>query len=436
MKAKQIREALEAKRAAASVKWAEFEEERGKLSTDGYDPAKDGPVLESIKAKQKEYEGLRDEVDAIFKDYETALIADGTKPVSDSPFKQDFEREQKTATPGEIFVDSPEMKELRESGLLSMEKSRISLNPVKALDREQTKTLLTGSGAPGTQLLVNQRLPGIMPLLQAPLQFVNLITVGSTDGNVVEWVRMSAIANNAAEVAEATATTGVSGTKPESGLTLVVESTTVRTIAHWIPATKQALQDMSQLRSLIDGVLIDGVARRLNTEVLAGDGVAPNLRGILNTAGIGTLARGGAGGIGATEPNVEAIYRAITAVRLSFFEPNAVVMHPTNWQAIRLSRDLSGGANTGGYLFGPPSIPGADTLWGLRVVLDTGIPVNTALVADFTQAILYVRDGVSVIATDSHSDFFVRNLVAVLAEGRYALAMPRPTAFCTVTALQ
>lgn len=438
MKAKQIREALEAKRQAASVKWAEFEEERGKLSAESYDPEKDRPILEAIQAKQKEYDSLKEEVEAIFKDYEAALIADGTKPIGDSPFKMhDFENDpSKIKTPGEIFVDSKEMHELTESGLLLMEKSRVSTNPVKVLDNAQTKTLLTGSGAPGTQLLINQRLPGIMPLLQAPMLMTGLITVGSTDGNVVEWVRMSAIANNAAEVAEATATTGTSGTKPESGFTLIVESTTVRTIAHWIPATKQALQDMSQLRTLIDGVLVDGVNRRLNSEILAGDGVAPNLRGILNTPGIGTLARGAAPAA-ATEPNVEAIYRAITTVRLAFFEPTAVMMHPTNWQKIRLSRDDSGAAaGTGAYLFGPPSIPGADTLWGMRVVLDTNMPVGTALVGDFTQAILYVRDGVSVVATDSHSDFFVRNLIAVLAEGRYALAMPRPQAFCTVTALQ
>ena len=439
MKAKQIREALEAKRAAASVKWAEFEEERGKLSPDGYDPAKDGPVLESIRLKQKEYDGLKDEVDAIFKDYEAALIADGTKPIGDSPFKKtddDSDGGNKARkTPGEIFTESDEWQKMQESGLLEMEKSRVSTNPVEALTHQQAKTLLMGSGPPGSVVLIPDRQPGILPFLQAPLKIVNLITIGSTNTNVVEWVRMSAVANNAAEVAEATATTGTSGTKPESGLTLVVENTTVRTIAHWIPATKQALQDVAQLRTLIDGVLVDGVARRLNGEVLAGDGIAPNLKGILNTAGIGTIARGGAGGIGATEPNVEAIYRAITAVRLAFFEPNAILMHPTNWQNIRLSRENTGGANTGGYLFGPPALAGFDTLWGLPVVLDVTMTVGTALVADFTQAILYVRDGVSVIATDSHSDFFVRNLIAVLAEGRYALAMPRPTAFCTVTAL-
>lgn len=438
MKVKQIREALEAKRAEASVAWAEFEKERGKLS-DGYDPEKDRPVLDSMKAAQTSYDGLKQEVDAIFADYETALISEGTSPLGESPFKVDDDggSRNRVKSPGDIFTNSEELKALVKSGVLEMEKGRVHTNPVKALDRAGVKTLLTGGGAPGTQLLVNDRLPGIMPLLQAPIQIVNLITVGATDANVIEWVRMSAVANNAAEVNEATATTGVSGTKPESGMTFVIDSTQVRTIAHWMPATKQALQDMPQLQTLVDSVLIDGVARRLNSEVLNGDGVAPNLRGILATPGISTLARGGAGSVGATEANVDAIYRAITTARLGFFEPSAVVMNPINWQKIRLSRDDAGAAaGTGNYLFGPPSVPGADTLWGLRVVLDTGMALGTALVGDFSQAILYVRDGVSVIATDSHSDFFVRNMIAILAEGRYALAVPRPQAFVTVTALQ
>jgi HK97 family phage major capsid protein len=435
--AKQIRAALEAKRDEAQVAWAAFEAKRAELPEEGYDPEKDAPIVKAATELKTTYDALDAEAKDLFEQYEKALELEGvTPPSKDSPFGDDDDKGgEKDLTPGEMFTRSPELKALMDSGVLMMEKGRIHTNPVKVLSREETqallqvKTLLTGGGAPGTQLLRNERLPGIMPLLQAPLQITDLVSVGATDANVIEWVRQSAIANNAAEVAEATATTGTSGTKPESGMTFVVESTTVRTIAHWIPSTKQALQDMPQLRTLVDSMLVDGVARRLNSEVLQGDGVAPNLLGLLNTPGIGSVAR-------TTEPNVEAIYKGILACRLAFFEPNAVVLHPNNWTAIRLSRDDSGaGAGTGGYLFGPPSIPGADTLWGLRVVQDTTMPANTALVGQFNQGILYVRDGVSVIATDSHSDFFVRNLVAILAEGRYAFTVPRPQAFCKVTAL-
>lgn len=423
MVVEKIREALEAKRAEAQKVWADFETKREVLTADGFDPTKDKEAFESAHEISKTYDGLRQEVDDLTKQWEQALEMEGINPVKESPFdnERDEDGKSKIWTPGERFTGSDEMKTLQSSGVLDMEKGRVHTNPVKALSREEVKTLLTGGGAPGTQLLRNERLPGIMPLLQAPLQLTNLITVGSTDSNVIEWVRQSAIANNAAEVAEATATTGVSGTKPESGMTFVIESTPVRTIAHWIPATKQALQDMPQLRTIVDGVLIDGIARRLNNQILNGDGVAPNLLGILGTAGVVTQAF--------AVDAIQTILRAMTTVRLAYFEPSAILMHPLDFVNIRLLRDLSGGAGTGQYLFGPPSQSGVETLWGLRIVQDVNVAQGAPVVADWRQAILYVRDSVNVLATDSHADFFVRNLVAILAEGRYAVAVPRPQAF-------
>jgi len=431
-----IKEALEAKRAEAQKLWGEFDEARKTLTADGFDPTKDKDAFDKAQAVHRAYAAVDQEVKELATQYESAIEMDGSRGPGGTPFDDDGGHgkngdgpdglkglDGEAYTPGDKFIGSPELKAIRQSGVLDMEKGRVNMaQPVKVLTRAELKTLLTGGGAPGTQLLVNERLPGIMPLLRAPLKMTNLITVGSTDANVIEWVRQSAIANNAAEVAEATATTGTSGTKPESGMTFIVESTTVRTIAHWIPATKQALSDMPQLRTLVDSMLIDGIARRLNTQILNGDGVAPNLKGILNQAGLGAMTY--------TVSVLETLLRAITQVRLAFFEPTAVLMNPLDYITIRLLRDDSGaGVGTGGYLFGPPSQVGIDTVWGIPIVQDVTLAQGSAVVADWKQAILYVREGVNVIATDSHSDFFVRNLVAILAEGRYAVAVPRPQAF-------
>jgi HK97 family phage major capsid protein len=63
------------------------------------------------------------------------------------------------------------------------------------------------------------------------------------------------------------------------------------------------------------------------------------------------------------------------------------------------------------------------------------VPDDTALVGDFTKAVLWLREGAQVLATDSHSDFFVKNLVALLAELRAALGVLLPSAFCKVTSV-
>jgi HK97 family phage major capsid protein len=72
-------------------------------------------------------------------------------------------------------------------------------------------------------------------------------------------------------------------------------------------------------------------------------------------------------------------------------------------------------------------------MWGLPVAVTTSCPDDTALVGDFTKAVLWLREGAQVLATDSHSDFFIKNLVALLAEMRAAFGVLMPTAFCRVT---
>ena len=101
----------------------------------------------------------------------------------------------------------------------------------------------------------------------------DLVTVGSTTSDTVEYVRVTGKTNSAAPVAEAssaaapTAPAGAGalvldpngGYKPESGMALEVVSTTVKTIAHWIPITKRAASDASQIRTLVDNFLAYGL---------------------------------------------------------------------------------------------------------------------------------------------------------------------------------
>ena len=121
--------------------------------------------------------------------------------------------------------------------------------------------------------------------------------------------------------------------------------------------------------------------------------------------------------------DMETLLRAITQARLAFFEPSAVLMNPADFISMRLLK-----MTTGEY-FGPPSQTGVSTVWGVPIITDPLQPTGFATVGKWNEAILYVRSGVTVVATDSHSDFFVRNLIAILAEGRYGLAVPRPQAF-------
>jgi HK97 family phage major capsid protein len=211
------------------------------------------------------------------------------------------------------------------------------------------------------------------------------------------------------------------------GWTLRTES--VRKIGTFVPATKESLDDVDFLESQIRGRLSFAVQRVEEAALLTGNGTAPNIRGLLARVGIQTTAKT------AGLPIPDVIYTAMQLVRGSagagFAEPTAVVFHPTNWTSVKLLRTADGI-----YIWGNPSEEGPDRIWGLPVRQTTAMTLNTALVGAFRpHAEVIRRQGITITLSTEHSTFFVENKVAILAEERLALAVYRPSAFATATAL-
>ncbi len=165
--------------------------------------------------------------------------------------------------------------------------------------------------------------------------------------------------------------------------------------------------------------------QRLDTQILVGNGTAPNLRGILNVVGIQTQAKG-------SDPAPDAIYKAMTLIRVGGRAiPGPVVMHPTNWQDIRLLRTADGI-----YIWGSPSEAGPERIWGNQVVLADGLTLGTAVLGDWANfSELDEKRGIEVKITDSHGTFFIEGKQAIRADMREAFVVYRPAAFATVTGL-
>lgn len=286
----------------------------------------------------------------------------------------------------------------------------------------EVKTLITGvSSTSGGALVVNDRLNIVDPgTFMRPLTVMDLITRGTTGSDTVEYVREGTHTNNAAPVAEATATGDGTGAKPESAMALSIVTEVVKTIAHWIPATRRALADAGQLRTLIDTFLRYGLDEELEDQVLNGDGVGENFTGIYNTTGTSTQA---------WDTNILTTTRkARTKVRtLGRGTPTGYLLHPTDWETIDLLQD-----NEARYYFGGPSAIGSPRLWGLPVVESEANAVGAGLVADWRLAMLWDREQSQILVSDSHSDFFIRNLLAILAELRAAFGVIRPAAFVEI----
>lgn len=326
-------------------------------------------------------------------------------------------------------------KAIQQAILAQPDSARVELPPIAATSRDELKSLLWGgsgfkalvSGAGATTgdvVIVNDRQAGVVELPRNPRAVLPLVGRGSTDSDTVEWVEFTSRTNNAAERAEATTVSDSAADAPESGFVLTLRNTTVREIKHFIPATRIGLADAGQLRTTIDQELLEGLQDRLELQILAGNGTAPNLRGILNTSGIQTQAKG-------ADSNADAVYKAITKILVSNFTPDGIVMNPNDWALIRLQKD----ANQN-YQFGGPQVGDDFNVWGYPVRLSANLSAGTALVGNFARgATLWLRQGAAISATDSHSDWFIRGVIAILASMRAAFGVPRPLAFCTVTGI-
>mgnify|MGYP002623924422 FL=1 len=340
---------------------------------------------------------------------------------------------------GKRVVDGDEYKALRERGLFS---SRAQFGSVDLADelvsRDELKSLVTyGAGSDVSDLVVPARGPLVTPNVR-PIRLLRLISTGTIDTTSIEYPVETVISQDADFVPDPVTaepigsgspavTSEQAGLKPETSLAFDKATEQVKTLAVFLPAFRNALEDISWLRTHINLRLGGQLDQKLEDQVLTGDGTGENFTGILYRSGIGA-------------PNVsgvnvlDAIHMGITMVRLAYEEPTAVAIHPLDWETIRLMRDFAGGAlGTGSYLFGPPSTVGATTVWGLLPVPTTAVPQGTIVVGDWSQAVLWLRSGLKILASDSHADFFRRNLVAILAELRAAFGVYKPQAFAKVT---
>jgi HK97 family phage major capsid protein len=222
---------------------------------------------------------------------------------------------------------------------------------------------------------------------------------------------------SAAEIAEA-------GTYPESVYVWTERTSPIQKLADSIPVTDEQIDDVDQMASLLDADLRFGLLQKLDSQVVVGTGTPPQIRGILNYSGIQTQAR-------ATDPHFDAIFKAITKVRaVGRAEPDAIVIHSTDWQTVRLLRTADGI-----YLMGNPSDPGAQQLFGIPVFINEVLTAGTALVGDFARyARLKEKKGLEVLVGYSGTQF-VEGKKTLRVDMRVAMVVRRAAAFCTVTGL-
>ncbi len=263
------------------------------------------------------------------------------------------------------------------------------------------------------------------PLPQRELRIRDLMPVAGIDTPQLEYAQITGYSNNAKGMAEGLA-------KPQSEITTAVRLEAAKLLATFIPVTRNAIEDVGQLRNYIDSVLEYFLQLEEDRQLLSGIGNV-EFTGLLNTPGI--LTRNGAGDT--SNGQLDTFRKSITDLQTAFgdagFSPNGLVMHPADWEERELAKD-----STGRYILipstGTPSGGSEQRLWRVPVVVTPAISQGTALMGAFdVGCTLWVYHGLNLRVTDSHSDWFTKNLLAILAEFRELFAVYFPKAFIKIT---
>jgi HK97 family phage major capsid protein len=314
---------------------------------------------------------------------------------------------------GEQFVESESFRSY--ASLSPRTGPRAAMMPVQIMN-----ALVAPSGGWGPGIQAPPPLPNVPAFGRVrPFQ---LFGRGTTNADTVPIMR------SVPQTATATPT-AQGATKPEMTISAPMVRQPVETIPVTTPVADQALDDVAGLRAFLDSILVSDIYDAVDNQCINGDGVSPDLLGILNVSGITAARAKGAG-----ESIADAVFLQAMAVSVAGRQNvNAVILHPTDFGKMVTEKATGGGT----YLSGQPmSGTPLSYVFGLQIALSTAIAAGTALVGAFdSAAILYERSALAIDASNSHSDFFSRNLTMLRAEWRLCLGVWRPASFGLATGL-
>lgn len=279
--------------------------------------------------------------------------------------------------------------------------------------RVEVKNTLTG----GDATVAPDRKPGIVSGAFLPLTIESFLPSLPTTSNAIEFTRENAFTNAAAETAEG-------GAKPESSLTWTLVNMPVSTVAHWIKISRQLATDNAALAAYVNTRMRYGVNAKVETQLVTGDGTAPNISGILDTGNF--TAHGVANAdLGTVLKKLVLIRKIMASSWAAGWPADAILLNPADWATIEIELMTTAAGQT---LYSV-SEGGQPRLFGLPVIQSVGMTADNLAVGAFAQAyMVHNREGVVVEMSDSDSDNFTKNLITIRAERRLALATERPAA--------
>lgn len=284
--------------------------------------------------------------------------------------------------------------------------------------RIEIKAAIVNAAGQNQPLVPDMRVPGIIAEPNRVLTIRDLMPVGRTGSNLIQYTKENVFTNSAGPQYDSPAKENV--LKNESGITFTLANAPVVTLAHFIPVSRQVLDDAPQLESYVNSRLSYGLKLKEEDQLLNGNGDSGNISGILDSGNFTAYNRAATG-----DTKLDTLRKAITQAALAEYPVDAFVINPADWEAIETLKD-----EDGRYIFANPVQIAGPQIWGRRVVPTNSIAAGTFLAGAFVMgAQIWDRMDASVQISYEDGDNFKKNMATLLAEERLALTVYRAASF-------
>ena len=291
-------------------------------------------------------------------------------------------------------------------------KSRASSFEVKA-------DMTTGADYTG-EVIAATRVPGFKFDPSNSVHIRQIVPVGTTNSDLIRYVKESAYTQGAAATAEGSAL-------GQTDFNLTASTAPVETIGTYLRLSRQMMEDTEQLSSYISARVPSKLMAVEDDQLLGGNGTAPNLEGLRNSA---TVWSTGASGFGAsdfaTPQQFDVLITALNQVAKANYTSDGILLHPTDFHKILALKD-----SDNRYLKDQVYQGLQPTFMGVPVRISTAMAEGEFIVGNFSQAAqIWQRENISVEFFEQDSDNVQKNFITVRVQERLGFTTYLPNALC------
>lgn len=292
-------------------------------------------------------------------------------------------------------------------GMIENKSQSVQLSVKAAGTMTRSNVSVTGGG---DAFILSEQEPGLTRVPRTSPFFTSLLNIGRTAKQLIRYVEMKNPDGGAGM-------TGEGGAKTQADFDLVETSATVKKVTSYIKVSKEALDDIEFLTAEINNELMELVELKADNQVLKGDGIGNNLKGVITYAQ--AFAAGDLANKIKDANNYDVLVAAILQVATAEvqseepagFEATSIVLHPVDVTLMKLHKDANNN-----YVF-PYYLPNSNKVMEVPIISNSRMTKGDFLVMDGRFANVRIREDVN-INIGYENDDFTKNLVTILAEKR------------------